>query len=60
MSSEQLKNEMTKLQQELQKSDNQKTDKIIIAKAVQLGMTYQEELIKNGINIVFKELHKNT
>ena len=60
MSGEQLKNEMTKLQQELQKSDNQKTDKIIIAKAVQLGMTYQEELIKNGINIVFKELHKNT
>lgn len=29
-----------------------------IAKAVQLGMQYQEEKIKSGINIVFQELHK--
>ena len=31
----------------------------IIAKAVQLGMKYQEEKIKEGINIVFNELNKN-
>ena len=29
----------------------------IIASAVQLGMKYQEEKIKEGINIVFEELH---
>ena len=29
----------------------------IIAKAVQLGMQYQEEKIKSGIDIVFNELH---
>lgn len=32
--------------------------KKIIAKAVSLGMKYQEEKIKKGINIVFEELHK--
>lgn len=32
--------------------------KKIIASAVQLGMTYQEEKIKSGIDIVFNELHK--
>ncbi len=31
--------------------------KKIIAKAVQLGMKYQEEKIKEGMNIVFKELN---
>lgn len=31
---------------------------IIIAKAVQLGMKYQEEKIKYGINIVFNNLNK--
>ena len=31
---------------------------IIIAKAVQLGMKYQEEKIKQGIQIVFNELNK--
>lgn len=30
----------------------------VIASAVQLGMNYQEEKIKLGIDIVFKELHK--
>jgi len=30
----------------------------IIAKAVSLGMKYQEEKIKKGINIVFEELNK--
>lgn len=32
--------------------------KKIIAKAVELGMKYQEDKIKQGINIVFDELHK--
>lgn len=31
--------------------------KQIIAKAVQLGMDYQESMIKSGINIVFNSLH---
>lgn len=31
--------------------------KKIIAKAVQLGMQYREEMIKEGINIVFNSLH---
>lgn len=30
----------------------------IIASAVQLGMQYQEERIKEGIDIVFNEIHK--
>lgn len=34
--------------------------KQIIAKAVQLGMDYQEQKIKNGINIVFDSLHTKT
>ncbi len=32
--------------------------KKIIAKAVQLGMKYQENKIKQGIDIVFDELNK--
>lgn len=32
--------------------------KQIIAKAVQLGMDYQKDKIKNGIDIVFHELNK--
>ena len=32
--------------------------KNIISKAVGLGMAYQEEKIKEGIDIVFNELHK--
>lgn len=32
--------------------------KKIIAKSVQLGMQYQEEKIKEGIDIIFNELHK--
>ena len=31
--------------------------KQIIAKAVQLGMDYQEQKIKNGISIVFSAFH---
>lgn len=30
----------------------------LIGESVQLGMDYQEQLIKEGINIVFKTLHK--
>ena len=30
--------------------------KIVIAKAVQLGMNYQEEKIRSGIDIVFQSL----
>lgn len=57
MTENQLKNTMHTLFDELKKSNNEKTDKTIIAKAVNLGMKYQEEKIKEGINIVFEELH---
>ena len=53
-----LKDAMNKLFEELQNSDNKNTDKIIIAKAVQLGMDYKEFLIHSGIEIVFKEVKK--
>ena len=57
MTENQLKNAMHTLFDELNKSNDEKTDKTIIAKAVNLGMKYQEEKIKEGINIVFAELH---
>ena len=57
MTENQLKNAMHTLFDELKKSNNEKIDKTIIAKAVNLGMKYQEEKIKEGINIVFEELH---
>ena len=57
MTENQLKNTMHTLFDELKKTNNEKTDKTIIAKAVNLGMKYQEEKIKEGINIVFEELH---
>lgn len=50
-----LKYAMTQLYEELQKSDNKKSDKTIIAKAVQLGMQYKEYLLRSGIELVFKE-----
>ena len=53
-----LKDAMNKLFEELQNSDNKKTDKTIIAKAVQLGMDYKEFLIRAGIEIIFKEAKK--
>lgn len=59
MTKENLSSSMDKLLDELSKSDNKKSDKLIIAKAVQLGMQYQEEMIKEGINIVFKALHES-
>ena len=57
MSNNDLKQAMNKLYIELNKSDNKQNDKLVIAKAVQLGMQYQEEKIKEGINIVFNTLH---
>ena len=57
MTENQLKNTMHVLFDELKKSNDEKIDKTIIAKAVNLGMKYQEEKIKEGINIVFEELH---
>ena len=57
MTENQLKNSMHALFDELKKSNDEKIDKTIIAKAVNLGMKYQEEKIKEGINIVFEELH---
>ena len=37
--------------------DKKLNPKIIIAKAVQLGMNYQEQKIKESLNIVFSTLH---
>ena len=54
MSDIELKKQMTLL---LSKYNTEKPQ-IIIAKAVQLGMKYQEEKIKYGINIVFNNLNK--
>lgn len=52
-----LSQSMQSLLEETKKKDANM--KQIIAKAVQLGMNYQENLIKNGIDIVFKSLHTN-
>lgn len=38
--------------------ENNPNFRAIIASAVQLGMKYQEEKIKEGIDIVFGELNK--
>lgn len=51
-----LQKAMSELFEELSNSGDKKTDRLIIAKAVQLGMKYQEEKIKKGIQIVFDEL----
>lgn len=57
MTQDQLKKAMNAL---LTKSKIEGTDnKKIIGEAVQLGMQYQEEKIKEGLHIVFSELHKN-
>lgn len=53
-----FKKALDTLFKELNKSDNTKSDKSILAKAVQLGMKYQEDKIRQGIDIVFDELHK--
>lgn len=62
MTKEQLQKRMTQLMNELHNpivSNTTINEKQIIAKAVQLGMQYQEEMIKDGINIVFKALHES-
>ena len=55
-SEKQLKDGMTYLEKECHKAgpDYRK----IIASAVSLGMKYQEAKIREGINIVFEEIHK--
>ena len=58
MKSNVLKYNMNLLYNEL--TSNESPDyKTILAKAVSLGMTYQEEKIKAGINIVFKQLNES-
>lgn len=57
---EQLKNKMTQLCSELNNpiaGNTTALHKQVIAKAVQLGMKYQEQKIWEGIQIVFNELH---
>lgn len=52
---------MTELIKELHNpivSNTPMHERQIIAKAVQLGMKYQEAKIREGINIVFEELNK--
>lgn len=58
MTEKQLKTSMNLLFDELEKSNDKINDRKIIAKAVNLGMKYQEDKIKDGINIVFEELNK--
>lgn len=58
MSNKELKDKMNILLEELSHSDNKNEDKKILAKAVQLGMNYQEQKIKSGIEIIFRELNK--
>ena len=58
MTDKDLKTGLDKLLFELYNSHDKKIDKIVLAKAAQLGMKYQEEKIKPGIQIVFNELNK--
>lgn len=55
MNDEQLKTMLNTLYLEL-KADKTNA-RIILAKAVSLGMKYQEEKIKQGINVVFENLN---
>ena len=60
MTQKQLKDNMNALISELHNpivSNTIISEKQVIAKAVQLGMKYQEDIIKEGIDIIFKELH---
>ena len=60
ISGEQLKNAMNNLCNELNDpiaGNTTALHKQVIAKAVQLGMKYQEQKIWEGIQIVFNELH---
>lgn len=61
MTETQLKLSMNKLIEDLHNptvSNTAVNERQVIAKAVQLGMQYQEEKIKKGIEIVFEEIHK--
>ena len=65
MTDKNLQNEMNVLVAQvirINSASNTKEESIqykqIIAKAVQLGMDYQKDKIKNGIDIVFHELNK--
>ena len=58
MTDKELMINMNSLFKDLEKSTDKATDKVIIAKAVQLGMKYQENKIKEGIDIVFSELNR--
>jgi hypothetical protein len=55
-----LESELKQYMDGLYKSCSNKSMNLknVIANAVQLGMRYQEEKIKSGIDIVFNELHK--
>ena len=54
-----LESELKQYMDGLYKSCSNKSMNLknVIANAVQLGMRYQEEKIKSGIDIVFNELH---
>ena len=56
MTEKQLKDSLNNLLLELNNLGDAKSYKAILAKAVQLGMDYQKQKIKQGIDIVFKEL----
>lgn len=55
MTDNELKEIMRSLYIQLKSSDSD--PKLILAKAVSLGMKYQEEKIKNGISVVFENLN---
>ena len=55
MNDEKLKVMLNNLYIELCKKDS--NSKLILAKAVSLGMKYQEEKIKEGIKVVFDNLN---
>lgn len=55
MTDNELKEIMRSLYIQLKSNDSD--PKLILAKAVSLGMKYQEEKIKNGISVVFENLN---
>lgn len=57
MTNGELQHNMNMLYSQALNTQVKENYKIIIAKAVQLGMQYREEQIKSGIDIVFSEIH---
>lgn len=57
MTKDELKTNMTQLFNILEQATTAEQKKQIIGSAVQLGMKYQEELIRSGIDTVFHALH---